>query len=138
LVASTNSASGLTPFHYLLEAFLGVVIHDQPVNCWNDEFARFPAPPGQTCDSYVQPFIDLAGGYVQTGADGLCEFCQYATGDEFGRGFSVYYSNIWRNFGIFIGFIVFNYAVVYLATWMRFKGKNPLKSLMPRKGKKSN
>ncbi|KAI1843890.1 hypothetical protein JX266_009946 [Neoarthrinium moseri] len=120
----------LTPFHYLLEAFLGVAIHDQPVRCDKGEFARFSAPPGQTCESYTQAYLSQAGGYVQTGADGLCEFCQYATGDEFGRGFSVYYSNIWRDFGIVCGFILFNYAVVYMATFLRFRGKNPFKGAL--------
>ncbi|RYP20566.1 hypothetical protein DL765_002723 [Monosporascus sp. GIB2] len=79
----------------------------------------------------VRPVLHRAGrDYVQTGADGLCEFCQYATGEEFGRQFSVYYSHIWRGFGIVCGFIVFNYAVVYLATFLRFKGKNPLGVLL--------
>ena len=123
----------LTPFHYLLEAFLGAAIHDQPVTCTSSEFARFNAPPGQTCQSYTQSYIAEAGGYVQVGANGICEFCQYATGDEFGRGFSVYYSHIWRDFGIFCGFILFNYAIVYFATWMRFKGKNPLKGLLAKR-----
>ncbi|KAG5975551.1 hypothetical protein E4U56_003494 [Claviceps arundinis] len=123
----------LSPFHYLLEGFLGVAIHDQPVECAPDELARFRAPPGLSCQEYTQATIDQAGGYVQQGADGLCEFCQYATGDEFGRGFSVYYDHIWRDFGIFIGFIVFNYAVVYVSTWLRYKGKNPLKGLLAKK-----
>ena len=119
-----------SPFHYLLEAMLAVIIHDQPVRCNQGEFARFAAPPGQTCQSYTRPYITQAGGYVQVGADGLCELCQYATGDQFGRGFSVYYSNIWRDFGICLGFIFFNYAVVYLSTCWRFKGKNPFKAVM--------
>ncbi|KAH8686548.1 ABC-2 type transporter [Ilyonectria robusta] len=117
----------LTPFHYLIEAFLGAAIHDQPVNCKPGEFARFNPPPSQTCEEYVAPYIQQAGGYVRTGDRGVCEFCQYATGDEFGIGFSVRYSNIWRDFGIFCGFIVFNYAVVFLATWLRFRWRNPLK-----------
>ncbi|KAK7450717.1 hypothetical protein CaCOL14_007078 [Colletotrichum acutatum] len=123
----------LTPFHYLLEAFLGVAIHDQPVQCESGEFARYQPPPNQSCEDYTAPYIQQAGGYVQTGDGGICEFCQYATGDEFGAGFSVYYSNIWRDFGIFCGFIVFNYAVVYVGTWLRFKGKNPFKKLMMKK-----
>lgn len=73
----------LTPFHYLLEGFLGVAVHGLKVECAENEFARFAAPPGQTCQSYSQQFIARAGGYVQTGAGGICEFCQYATGDEF-------------------------------------------------------
>lgn len=123
----------LSPFHYLLEGFLGAAIHDQPVECADKEFARFSPPPGLSCQEYTESFIQQAGGYVQQGADGLCEFCQYATGDEFGRGFSVYYENLWRDFGIFCGFIVFNYAVIYLSTWLRFEGKNPFKGMLAKK-----
>ncbi|KAJ4200850.1 ATP-binding cassette transporter snq2 [Fusarium solani] len=123
----------LTPFHYLLEAFLGAAIHDQPVECKSGEFARFQAPSGQSCEEYARQYIQQAGGYVQTGEGGICEFCQYATGDEFGAGFSVYYRNIWRDFGIFCGFIVFNYAIIYVATWLRFRGKNPFKGLLQKR-----
>ncbi|GAB0138464.1 hypothetical protein EsDP_00006699 [Epichloe bromicola] len=123
----------LSPFHYLLEGFLGAAIHDQPVECADKEFARFSPPPGLSCQEYTESFIQQAGGYVRQGADGLCEFCQYATGDEFGRGFSVYYENLWRDFGIFCGFIVFNYAVIYLSTWLRFEGKNPFKGMLAKK-----
>lgn len=130
----------VSPFTYLLEAMLGVTIHDQPVICKSSEFARFNAPPGQTCDSYTASYIAEAGGYVQTGLDGICEFCQYANGDQFGRTFSVSYSNKWRDMGIFCAFIGFNYAVIYFATYLRFKGKNPLKGTITklmekRKGK---
>ncbi|ROW15604.1 hypothetical protein VPNG_02208 [Cytospora leucostoma] len=122
----------LTPFHYLLEAFLAVAIHDQPVQCANKEFARFSPPPGQSCDSYAASYVSQAGGYLQTASDGsgMCEYCQYATGDQFGASFSVYYSHIWRDFGIVCAFIVFNYFVVYFATFLRFRGKNPLKGVL--------
>ncbi|KAK2064045.1 ABC-2 type transporter [Colletotrichum caudatum] len=123
----------LTPFHYLLEAFLGVAIHNQPVQCEAGEFARYQPPPNQSCEQYTQPYIQQAGGYVQTGEGGICEFCQYATGDQFGAGFDVYYSNIWRDFGIFCGFIVFNYFVVYIGTWLKFKGRNPFKKVIKKK-----
>ena len=72
-----------TPFRYLLDGFLGVAVHGIKVKCADNEFARFAAPPGQTCQTYTQPYIAQAGGYVQNGANGLCELCQYATGDEF-------------------------------------------------------
>ncbi|KAF6844228.1 ABC transporter [Colletotrichum musicola] len=119
----------LSPFHYLLEAFLGAVIHNQPVECSAGEFARFQPPPNQSCEQYAQSYIEQAGGYVRTGEGGICEFCQYATGDQFGAGFSVYYSNIWRDFGIFCGFIVFNYLAVFVGTWLKFRGKNPVKAI---------
>lgn len=128
----------LSPFHYLLEAFLGAAIHDHPVRCKSSEFARFSAPPGQTCESYTASYINQAGGFVQTASDGLCEFCQYATGDQFGMGFSVEYSHIWRDFGIFCGFILFNYGVVYLSTWLKFSARNPFKIVMAKLGRPGN
>lgn len=73
----------VTPFHYLLEGLLGVAVHDVQIVCEPQEFARFSAPPGETCQSYAGPYVAQAGGYLQTGAGGICEFCQYATGDQF-------------------------------------------------------
>ncbi len=109
----------LTPFSYLLEGFLGAAVHDVPVVCESSEFARFSPPPGQTCQQYTQAFIQQAGGYVQEQA-GICEFCQYANGDEFvsclteypfgslftndreqAASFNVFYSNIWLDYGVF-------------------------------------
>lgn len=119
----------LTPFHYILEAMLGMVIHNQPVECSSDEYARFSPPPGETCDSYAGTYVVEAGGYMRNATDGsgMCEYCQFATGDQFGEQFNIYYSHIWRDFGIVCAFIVFNYLVVYLATFLKFRGRNPLK-----------
>ena len=79
---------------------MSVSLHGRPVICASNEFARFPPPPGQTCQSYTQAFIAQAGGYVQNGSDGLCEFCQYANGDEFLAGFNIFYSKKWFYWGV--------------------------------------
>lgn len=73
----------LTPFHYLLEGMLGLIVHEIPVRCEESELAVFSAPPGSTCDSYAGPYTQRAGGYVTTLSDGQCGFCQYADGDQF-------------------------------------------------------
>ncbi|KAI1210634.1 ABC-2 type transporter [Annulohypoxylon truncatum] len=120
----------LTPFHYLMEAYLATIIHKQKVECLEDEYAVFNLPPNQTCDSYAGSYVQQAGGYVTNGTTpDTCRYCQYATGDEFGKQFSVYYENIWRDFGIVCGFIAFNYIVIFISTWWRFRGKNPFKGL---------
>ncbi|KAI0884704.1 ABC-2 type transporter [Annulohypoxylon maeteangense] len=120
----------LTPFHYLMEAYLATIIHGQEVRCTEDEYSTFFLPPGQTCDSYTGEYVGQAGGYVINGTDaGTCQYCQYANGDQFGVQFSVYYKNIWRDFGIVCGFIAFNYIVIYISTWWRFRGKNPFKGV---------
>ena len=127
----------LTPFRYLLEGFLSVAVHGRKVQCESTEFAKFSAPPGQTCESYVTPYISQAGGYVQTGANGLCEFCQYATGDEFGMSFNVRYSQKWLDFGVFIAYCAFNFMVVFLCSWLYLGGWKQVKKVFSRKqGKK--
>ena len=122
----------LTPFRYLLGGLLSVAVHGRPVICASNEFARFPAPPGQTCQSYTEAFIAQAGGYVQNGSDGLCEFCQYATGDEFAAGFNIFYSDKWFYYGVFWAFVVFNFMVVFLCSWLYLGGMQSIrKSLSP-------
>lgn len=91
----------LTPFRYLMESMLALITDGVPVRCDRSEMAVFPPPPGQTCDSYVGPYVQQAGGYVQTFSDGNCGFCQYADGNQFAASFDVYTSNIWRDYGIF-------------------------------------
>lgn len=118
----------LTPFHYLLEGLLSVATHGRPVVCSSTEFARFAPPPGQTCQSYTASFIAQAGGYVQNGTNGLCEFCQYANGDEFAAGFNVYYSHKWMDYGVFWAFCVFNFFVVFFCSWLYLGGMKTIKS----------
>jgi ABC-type multidrug transport system permease subunit len=107
----------LTPFHYLLEGFLGVLTHNIPVRCVSREMTQFSPPPGQTCQSYAGAFAKQAGGYVEDAAGGLCSYCPYSIGDAFVRSpsspssymsysgtnisiqaasFNVFYSHKWR------------------------------------------
>ncbi|KAL8703657.1 MAG: hypothetical protein Q9201_003169 [Fulgogasparrea decipioides] len=126
----------LTPFRYILEGWLGVAVHNRPVICEDSELARFSAPPGQTCETYTQAFIAQAGGYVQTGANGICEFCQYKNGDEFARGFNVYYSEKWEDYGVFFAFCVFNFIVVFVASWLYLGGTKSISRLFHAKARK--
>jgi ATP-binding cassette subfamily G (WHITE) protein 2 (SNQ2) len=89
----------LTPFKYLLEGFLALLVQGQEVRCATNELAVFPPPPGQDCQSYAGQFAQQAGGYVETQANGDCGYCQYATGDAFAASFNVFPRYIWRDFG---------------------------------------
>lgn len=74
----------LTPFHYLLEGFLGVVVHEVPMECIQREEAFFTVPPGfSTCQEYAGRFASQATGYIRDAGGGLCAYCLFSTGDEF-------------------------------------------------------
>ncbi|PYI14241.1 ABC transporter [Aspergillus violaceofuscus CBS 115571] len=112
----------LTPFHYLLEGFLGVVTHNVPVRCVSREESLFSPPPGSTCQDYAGAYASQAGGYVHDAADGLCAFCQYVDGDVFAASFNVFYSHKWRDYGIFWAFVVFNFMAVFFFSWLYLQG----------------
>ncbi|KAF2091805.1 ABC drug exporter AtrF [Saccharata proteae CBS 121410] len=125
----------LTPFHYLLEGFLGLLLHDQTVRCDGQELATFYAPPGQTCEGYAGAFAQT-NGYIQNNSDGSCGYCQYATGDQFGASFNVYHSHVWRDFGFFWAYILFNFGVVFACSWLYLQGGRKIKGFFSG-GKKS-
>lgn len=90
----------LTPFKYLLEGFLALLVQGQQIRCDTNELAMFPPPPGQDCQTYAGEFAQQSGGYVETQLDGTCGFCQYATGEAFAASFNVFPQYIWRDFGM--------------------------------------
>ncbi|KAL4922815.1 ABC-2 type transporter-domain-containing protein [Aspergillus aurantiobrunneus] len=113
----------LTPFHYLLEGFLGVVVHNVPMECVEREEAFFSLPPGSaSCQEYAGAFVSQATGYVRDAGSGMCAYCLFANGDEFATNFNVMYSNKWRSYGIFWAFVVFNFAAVFFLSWLYLHG----------------
>ncbi|KAF7719647.1 ABC-2 type transporter / CDR ABC transporter family protein [Penicillium ucsense] len=117
----------LTPFNYLVEGLLSVVVHNVPVDCLEREEAFFSPPAGETCQSYAGQFVQQAGGTVREAANGLCGYCQYATGDQFAASFNVYYSHKWRDYGIFWAFVLFNFAMVFFFSWIYLHGVQDVK-----------
>ncbi|KNG49730.1 abc drug exporter [Stemphylium lycopersici] len=118
----------LTPFKYLLEGFLALLTQGQEIRCETNELAIFPPPPGQDCQTYAGQFAQQAGGYIETQPNGNCGFCQYATGEAFAASFNIFPRYIWRDFGIMWAFIFFNFAVVFLCTWLYLGGLREIKS----------
>lgn len=119
----------LTPFKYLLEGFLALLLAGQPIRCEPAEMAVFPPPPGQDCQAYAGAFAQRVGGYVEAMQDGRCGFCQYATGDAFAASFNVFPRYIWRDFGIVWAYILFNFAAVFVCTWLYLGGFRRMKGL---------
>ncbi|KAF1845157.1 uncharacterized protein K460DRAFT_394877 [Cucurbitaria berberidis CBS 394.84] len=119
----------LTPFKYLLEGFLALLVRGQEIKCKTKELAIFPPPPGQDCQTYAGQFAQQSGGYVQTQPDGNCGYCQYATGEAFAASFNVFPKNIWRDFGIMWAYIMFNFAVVFVCTWLYLGGFRKIKAV---------
>lgn len=117
----------LSPYTYLIEGLLGtgecrwnvfsyvyspdcLVIGHTEIYCSAVEFVQLVPPAGQSCSSYLDPFISVIGGYLtDPSATESCAYCPFRTADQFlSNTFSIEYSHRWRDAGIFIAFIFFN------------------------------
>lgn len=99
---------------------LSSVLGRQPITCSSVELVNIPPPSGMTCDQYLGPFIQTAGGYLTNGNDtSNCKYCEFSTTDGFLElSFNIYYSNHWRDLGIFFAFIVFNVRFSLYHFWL--------------------
>ncbi|KAL3232156.1 Uncharacterized protein RNJ44_04072 [Nakaseomyces bracarensis] len=110
----------VSPLTYLIDALLSTGVANVDVHCSNTELVAFTPPTGLTCGQYMTPYLNVAGtGYLSDpAATDECHFCQYSHTNDFLKSVSSKYSRRWRNYGIFIAFIVINYIGGIIFYWM--------------------
>ncbi|KNC96342.1 uncharacterized protein SPPG_08243 [Spizellomyces punctatus DAOM BR117] len=115
----------LDPYHYLLEGFVVNVLHDVPVQCTDEDFIRFSAPPNTTCYDYTKEFFSIgAPGYIANpNSTTTCDYCQFADGNQYIDVYDWDFGNRWRNLGIFICYWIFNIVVTVFFTYLFRKPK---------------
>lgn len=109
----------LSPFTYLIAGMMAVGIANSNVECTTAELISVNPPSGMTCNDYLAPYFSAAPGYVANGsATSACQICTMDDTNTFLAAVGSFYSQRWRNLGIFIAFIVFNNAMTYLFYWL--------------------
>jgi ATP-binding cassette, subfamily G (WHITE), member 2, SNQ2 len=103
---------------------LAATLHGAPVECAPSETARFDVPAGQTCDSYAGAFAQAAGGYLLSpNATADCRYCSLSNGDQYLAQLNVEPGDKWKNFGIFLAFVISNWTLVYFFIYtVRIRG----------------
>ncbi|MCJ1420821.1 hypothetical protein MMC32_007180 [Xylographa parallela] len=115
----------VSPFTYLVSGMLATAIANTDIVCSAIEYLHFQPPAGQTCQAYMGPYIDAAGGYLQNpSATANCSFCAASSTNTFLAQVNSYYDLRWRNFGIMWAYIVFNVFAALLAYWALRVPKN--------------
>lgn len=114
----------VNPATWWIGGVLAATLRGVQVRCSPAETARFDVPPGQTCQSYAGAFTDTAGGYlVNPDATAACQYCAYSVGDEYLSSLNIAAGDKWRDFGIFLAFVVSNWALVYFFVYtVRIRG----------------
>ncbi|GBE77519.1 ABC-2 type transporter-domain-containing protein [Sparassis latifolia] len=107
----------LDPFTRTLSSMLSTELHGLVIRCRSDEFSIFNPPSGQTCQRWAGEFVAAFGGYLNNpNATESCQYCQYASGDEYFTPLNIRYSNRWRDAFIFLSYSVFNVIVTIIAS----------------------
>ncbi|KAJ5578431.1 ABC multidrug transporter C [Penicillium hispanicum] len=109
----------LSPFTYLVSAMLSTGVSGTEATCENIELLHFFPPSNETCQSYMQPYIDQYGGYLQnTTVGSQCAFCSISSTDTYLGQVGSYFSDAWRNFGLMWVYIIFNICMAVFIYWI--------------------
>ncbi|KAL6409296.1 ATPase [Ilyonectria robusta] len=104
----------VSPFTYWIGGIVATELHGQVVTCSKGENSIFNPPSGQTCGEYLKPFLAQAPGQLQNPQDTeQCRYCAFSNADQYLSGSNIYWSQRWRNYGIFWAYIIFD---IFMAT----------------------
>ncbi|CAI4058482.1 hypothetical protein N7582_001118 [Saccharomyces uvarum] len=105
-----------SPFTYFVQNLVGIMLHKKPVVCKKKELNYFNPPNGSTCGEYMKSFLEKSTGYIENpDATSDCAYCIYEIGDEYLTNIDSKYSYLWRNFGIYWIYIIFNILAMICA-----------------------
>ncbi|KAL3233195.1 Uncharacterized protein RNJ44_05111 [Nakaseomyces bracarensis] len=110
----------VSPLTYLIDGLLSTGVANVGIKCSNYELLKFSPPANQTCAEYIGPYLKSAGtGYLaDPTATDMCRLCPYSHTNDYLKTVSSSYHHRWRNYGIFIAFIVFNYVAGVFLYWL--------------------
>ena len=109
----------VSPLTYFIDGTLSTAIANNNVQCSTKELSALTPPSGMTCGEYLDPYFKNVGtGYLTDyNATDVCHVCSMSTTNYYLKTVSSSYSHRWRNFGIFLAFIAFDYAMTIFLYW---------------------
>jgi ATP-binding cassette, subfamily G (WHITE), member 2, PDR len=127
----------VSPFTYLISAFMSTGFANHKVTCSDLELLHFNPPAGQTCGQYMEPYMSVAGGAIYNPqATSACEFCTLADTNAYLATVDMYYHDRWRNIGLVWAYILFNICAALFMYWLaRVPKKGLWKCLAKLRGK---
>ncbi|KAJ5972824.1 CDR ABC transporter [Penicillium vulpinum] len=106
----------VNPMTWWLRGVLSAVLPEVKIECASLEATHFNPPPGKTCAAYAGDFVNSiakAGYLVNPRATADCQYCPYTDGEQYMANLNVHVEDKWHCFGIFLAFVIINWALVY-------------------------
>ncbi|KAI1263589.1 ABC transporter [Xylariaceae sp. FL1019] len=109
----------VSPLYYLSEGTTSDMLYGLEMTCQPDEISVFQPPDGSSCQEYADEFLRSATGFLlNSDATSDCQYCRYKDGQSYYLQWGYDFAHRYRNTGVFIGFIAFNYTAVILLTYL--------------------
>ena len=109
----------VSPLTYVVQGMMSTGLANNGLQCSSKELLRFEPTSGNTCGEYMSDYISQAGGYlVDSYATSECEYCTMNSTNDWLATFNAYYSERWRNWGIFLCYIAFNMIITVFLYWL--------------------
>lgn len=110
----------ISPLTYIISALMASGTADSKIVCSPVEVLQMNPPPNMTCGEYLNPFAEVAGGYVINPESGgpLCGYCLMRNSDTYLTTIHSYLGDVWRNFGFIWIYIIFNIFAACFLYWL--------------------
>lgn len=104
---------------YLISVILSLGPADFDITCSDNELLKFKIQSGRTCGEYMQPYMEMTGGYlISNETTESCNFCTNFSTNVFLSKVGADYSKKSHDIGIFVCFIVINVIGTILLYWI--------------------
>lgn len=108
----------VSPFTYIISGLLSTTLANAAARCSFIEYLRFSPPSNTSCGSYLQSYIQTAGGYVlNNSALDTCEYCPISDTNEFLKLLHSEYEERWLDFAVVWVYVVFNAVMALVIYW---------------------
>ncbi|KAL6943216.1 ATP-binding cassette multidrug transporter pdr5 [Hanseniaspora osmophila] len=110
----------VSPLTYFVSGTLATGLANNVIECSDYEYNTLYPPSGMSCSEYLDPYFKAAGtGYLKDpNSTDECQVCSMSTTNSFLKTVGSSYDTRWRNWGIFICYIAFNYIVAVLLYYL--------------------
>jgi ABC-type multidrug transport system permease subunit len=114
----------VSPFTYLVKGLLSAGLGSTSITCSQVEQLRIKLPTSQasagiTCQEYLTPFLNNAGGYItESHIDRACLYCPVGNTDIFFASVGIKVNKGWQNAGFLTVFVIFNTLCIFGFYWL--------------------
>ncbi|KAI1825413.1 ABC transporter PeaB1 [Xylaria intraflava] len=108
----------VSPLFYLAEGTTSDMLYGLDLDCGASEISIFQ-PANGTCQEFAAEFLITATGFLSNPeATSDCQYCRYKDGQSYYTRWGYDFAHRYRNVGVVIGFIAFNYSAVIALTYL--------------------